>query len=107
LFIFSFRYRFGSTSRKPAIDLAIAGFPKICCGGLPFYSHDAKTKAITLPNGHATTGRRVLPCLNKRAVHFRRRKRHHFGAFVKEFLRRKSCFSGLVGGQGGGRFIPA
>jgi hypothetical protein len=27
---------------------------------LPFPSHDAKTKAITLPNGHASVGRHML-----------------------------------------------
>jgi hypothetical protein len=27
---------------------------------LPLYTHDAKTKAITLPDGHAAIGQRVL-----------------------------------------------
>jgi hypothetical protein len=66
--------------------LAIAGFPKNLWLLLPFHSHDAKTKAITLPNGHAPIGRRVLQCLNKRVLHFNGGKKHHFVVFVKEIL---------------------
>jgi len=56
---------------------------------LPVASHDANLKAIALPNGHATIGRRMLQSCNHRGFHFQRRKKHHFGTFVKEFLTRQ------------------
>jgi len=54
---------------------------------LPFYSRDARTKAITLPNGHATIGQRVLRSWYIRDFHFfNDGKKHHLGTFVKSFF---------------------
>jgi hypothetical protein len=58
----------------------------------PSYSRDAKTKAITLPDGHATIGRRGLQRLNVRGFHFNAGKKHHFGTFVKKFFVGKISF---------------
>jgi len=67
---FSFRFRFWVKKQETRDRLAIAGFLKNLLFSLEFCSHDAKTKAIALPNRHASIGLHMLQSWNNHDFHF-------------------------------------
>jgi hypothetical protein len=69
-------------NKKPAIDLAIAGFLEICCYRLENSTHDASYGAA-MPGGHASLDQRALRF--NRVVHFLYvLMRRYFRVIVKE-----------------------
>jgi hypothetical protein len=93
--------RFSSKTENPRLT-GNRGFLENLSLCLPFYSRDAEIKAITLPDGHASIGQRVLQRWNIRGFHFQRWKETPFWNVCQRFFTpEKSRFSKLVEWRGG------